>query len=606
MLNYYLRYGMLLACLIGVYTTLTAQSGAPVSFTVSLEQPASQQIRVSMQVPRSTSAFLLLHMPVWSPGYYQRLDYARQVSNFAATDATGRPLNWEKTDSNSWKISWPRTGAVKVTYDVKAARAFVANSYLDTSRGYIVPASVCMYPEGGIQKPVKLTVKPYKAWKQVVTGLEKVPGQPHSFAASDFDVLYDSPLLAGNLDSLPPFVVKGVPHYFVGYKMGEFDGQSLMDDLKKITTAAADLVGDIPFKDYTIIGIGPGQGGIEHLNSTTISFSGNGLHERSARVRVLNFIAHEYFHHYNAKRIRPFELGPFDYLNGNRTNLLWIAEGLTVYYEYLILRRAGITTEDEMIANLRGNILAFEGKPGRLYQSLVQASYDTWSDGPFGRTADEVNKTISYYDKGPVVGTLLDFTIRHHSQNKKSLDDVMRTLYYKYYKEKGRGYTDAEFQIACEAAAGVSLASFFEYTHTTKELDYPAILSYAGLSIDTVARAQPGAWLGFTTQTRNDSLYVGQVDWQSPAWEAGVRGRHVITEINGQKATRAVLENWLKSSEPGAEIKLKTIQGGILKELSIRSAVQRKASFEIKKIANPDALQQAILADWSRGSAAMK
>lgn len=606
MLNHYLRRWTLLAGLVCVHTALTAQSTAPVSFTVSLERPASQQIGVSMQVPRGKEAFLLLRMPVWSPGYYQRLDYARQVSNFVATDATGRPLNWEKTDSNSWKINWPRTGSVKVSYDVKAARAFVANSYLDTTRGYIVPTSVCMYPEGGIQKPVRITVKPYKGWKQVVTGLDKIPGQAHSFTAPDYDVLYDSPLLAGNLDSLPPFSVRGIPHYFAGFRMGEFDGQSLMDDLKKITTAAVDLIGDIPFNHYTFIGIGPGQGGIEHLNSTTISFSGNALRERGARVRTLNFIAHEYFHHYNAKRIRPFELGPFDYLNGNRTNLLWIAEGLTVYYEYLILRRAGITTEEEMIANLRGNILAFEGKPGRLYQSLAQASYDTWSDGPFGRTADEVNKTISYYDKGPVVGMLLDFTIRHHSQNKKSLDDVMRTMYYKYYKEKGRGYTDAEFQIACEAAAGVSLASFFEYTHTTKELDYPTILSYAGFGIDTVAQAQPGAWLGFTTQMRNDSLYVGQVDWQSPAWEAGIRGRHVITEINGQKATRAILDNLLKSSEPGTEIKLKTIQSGITKELSIRSAVQRKASFEIRKLANPDALQQAILADWSRGPATVK
>lgn len=606
MLNHYLRRWTFLAGLACIHTAITAQSTAPVSFTVSLERPASQQINVSMQVPRGNEAFLLLRMPVWSPGYYQRLDYARQVSNFAATDATGRSLNWEKTDSNSWKISWPRTGSVKVSYDVKAARAFVANSYLDTTRGYIVPTSVCMYPEGRIQKPVKITVKPYKGWKQVVTGLDKVPGQTHSFTAPDYDVLYDSPLLAGNLDSLPPFSVKGVPHYFAGFRMGEFDGQSLMDDLKKITTAAVDLIGDIPFSHYTIIGIGPGQGGIEHLNSTTISFSGNALRERGARIRTLNFIAHEYFHHYNAKRIRPFELGPFDYLNGNRTNLLWIAEGLTVYYEYLILRRAGITTEEEMIGNLRGNILAFEGKPGRLYQSLVQASYDTWSDGPFGRTADEVNKTISYYDKGPVVGMLLDFTIRHHSQNKKSLDDVMRTMYYKYYKEKGRGYTDAEFQIACEAAAGVSLASFFEYTHTTKELDYPTILSYAGLGINTVAHAQPGAWLGFTTQTRNDSLYVGQVDWQSPAWEAGIRGRHVITEINGQKATRTILDNLLKSSEPGTEIKLKTIQGGITKELNIRSAVQRKASFEIRKLTDANALQRAILADWSRGAATEK
>lgn len=594
------RWGLLiiLAAFSGV---LRAQSPTPVSFTVSLEDPASRQMQVSMKVPRGKTPFLLLHMPVWSPGYYQRLDYARQVSNFSATDDAGRALSWERTDTSSWKISWPRTGNVQIKYAVKATRAFVANSYLDSTRGYIIPGSVCMYPDGGIRQPVKITVKPFKEWKQVVTGLDKVSGQPHTFTAPDFDVLFDSPLLAGNLDSLPPFYVKGVPHYFVGYKLGEFDRQGLMNDLQKITSAAVDLIGDIPFRHYTFIGIGPGQGGIEHLNSTTISFSGNALNDHASRIRTLNFIAHEYFHHYNAKRIRPYELGPFDYQNGNRTNLLWIAEGLTVYYEYLLLRRAGITTEEELMANLRGNILAFEGKPGRLFQSLVQASYDTWSDGPFGRTADEINKTISYYDKGPVVGMLLDFTIRHYSKNSRSLDDVMRTLYNKYYKEQGRGYTDAEFQIACEAAAGISLASFFEYTHTVKELDYPGILAYAGLEIDTVARPQPGAWLGFTTQFRSDSIYVGQVDWQSPAWNAGIRSRQVVLEINGKKAGRNELENLLSGSQPGEVVKLKMMQGAQVKDLEVKSAVLRKATFDIKKTGNADPLQKAILNDWLRG-----
>ena len=199
---------------------------------------------------------------------------------------------------------------------------------------------------------------------------------------------------------------------------------------------------------------------------------------------MMNFIAHEYFHHYNVKRIRPVELGPFDYDRGNRTNLLWISEGLTVYYEYLMVKRAGLTSPTTLFSNFESNLNAVENNPGRFYQSLQQASYSTWSDGPFGTQGNEPGKSISYYDKGPLVGMLLDFEIRNATQNKKSLDDVMRTLYRKYYKEEQRGFTEAEFQAACEQVAGISLTGVLEYVYTTKEIDYAKYLAYAGLKIE--------------------------------------------------------------------------------------------------------------------------
>jgi predicted metalloprotease with PDZ domain len=166
-----------------------------------------------------------------------------------------------------------------------------------------------------------------------------------------------------------------------------------------------------------------------------------------------------------------------------------------------------------LLQSLAGNIKAHEAREGKHFQSLVQASYDTWSDGPFGRTGEGVKKTISYYDKGPVVGLLLDFTIRQHSKNQRSLDDVMRTLYYRYYKEKGRGFTDAEFRQACESAAGRSLADFFEYIYTTRELDYDTILAYAGLRLDkenwqllrltTIDENQEAIWKNWSRDRQN-------------------------------------------------------------------------------------------------------
>jgi predicted metalloprotease with PDZ domain len=257
-----------------------------------------------------------------------------------------------------------------------------------------------------------------------------------------------------------------------------------MQNLKKIIEKGTDIIGDIPYNRYTFIGIGPGFGGIEHLNNATVSFDGNRLDQKGSMTRILNFLGHEYFHNYNVKRIRPYELGPFDYDKENRTNLLWVSEGLTVYYEYLIVLRAGLMSEQELFDNLGSNIDAYENDPGSPFQSLSQASYNTWSDGPFGMKGKDQDKAISYYDKGPVIGMILDFTIRNATQNKKSLDDVMRQLYRKYYKELQRGFTDAEFQEECESAAGISLAPEFEYVYTTRDIDYTHYLTYAGLKID--------------------------------------------------------------------------------------------------------------------------
>jgi predicted metalloprotease with PDZ domain len=164
-----------------------------------------------------------------------------------------------------------------------------------------------------------------------------------------------------------------------------------------------------------------------------------------------------------------------------------VSEGLSVYYEYLVVKRAGLMNEEELLKVLSGNISSVENNPGKNFQSLQQASYNTWSEGPFGTQGRDPNNAISYYDKGPVVGLLLDFEIRNSTGNKRSLDDVMKLLYWKYYKEKGRGFTEAEFQHACEEVASKPLMEFFEYVYTTKELDYDKYLVYAGLKLNTTS-----------------------------------------------------------------------------------------------------------------------
>lgn len=453
-------------------------------YTVSFPQPAGHTCNVELYCSNWTQDSIRLKMPRWMPGYYQVIDYAKSVENILAGDGSGKNIPVKKINGNTWVIHGIKNKSFFVKYTVRTTKEFVANSYIDSAHAYIIPENTFLYAEGHLNAPIAVRLLSGKTWKRIATGLDPVTARPNEFTAPDFDILYDCPILIGDLQELPSFTVKGIEHRFIGYNSGHFDHVLFINNLKKIVEAGAAIIGEIPYKQYTFIGIGPGRGGIEHLNNTTISFDGTGLDKPEAMNRMMNFIAHEYFHHYNVKRIRPFELGPFDYDKGNRTNLLWLSEGLTVYYEYLITKRAGLADAKTLLSNFQKNIDAVENNPGRRYQSLQQASYNTWSDGPFGTQGSKPDSSISYYDKGPVVGLFLDFEIRNATQNKKSLDDVMRMLYREYYKKERRGFTEAEFQEACEYVAGTSLTDIFEYVYTTKELNYAKYLAYGGLKID--------------------------------------------------------------------------------------------------------------------------
>ncbi len=453
-----------------------------IDYTVSMSQPATHQYHVELRTRGWRQDTLVFKMPKWMPGYYQIMDYAKSVQNILVRDEKGKDFPFQRLNDNTLRISGIRNKSLVLRYDVMTTRQFVANSYVDSEHAYLIPENTFFYIDGFLHLPVNVEIVT-TPWNTIATGLEPTE-KPNQFTALNFDILYDCPVLIGNLETLPSFNVNGIDHRFMGYQLGTFDTVDFIEKLKKITEAAVAVIGDIPFKQYTYIAIGPGRGGIEHLNNTTFSFDGTGLNNAVAMNRMMNFLAHEYFHHYNVKRIRPFELGPFDYEKGSKTNLLWVSEGLSVYYEYLIVKRAGLVDERTLLGNLEENINAYENSPGRFYQSLTQASYNTWKGGPFGTQGEEPGKSISYYDKGPIVGLFLDFAIRHATQNEKSLDDVMQLLYWKYYKAKGRGFTDAEFEQTCEEVAGSSLAQLFEYVYTTCELDYARYLNFAGLKME--------------------------------------------------------------------------------------------------------------------------
>lgn len=476
---------LFVACFfLSVVKSGSAQTGSGIiHYQVSLPDAGKHMVHVLMRLPKSASEQVLVKLPKWTTGYYQLMDYDKNITNLLVR-VNGRPARYTQKATNAWEITSIKNQSVEIEYDVLCNKKFVANSYADSSHAFLLFSSLLLYEDKALNRPATVSIALPSGWKDIATGLSPT-NVKYTYRAIDFDQLYDCPMLLGNLEKLPSFDIDKKQHHFIGYQLGNFNKEVFMQDLKKIIQAAADVFKDIPYQQYTFLAIGPGRGGIEHSNSAAVSFSGNELNTPAGRNRIMTFLTHEYFHHYNIKRIRPLELGPFDYDRENRTNLLWLSEGLSVYYQYVIAKRAGVIDEGMILGNFEKNISNHENNPGKLYQSLAQSSYNTWSDGPNGTGGKDPGKAISFYEKGPIVGLVLDIVIRNNTGNRRSLDDVMHRIYWKYYKGLQRGLTDAEFQEACEEAAGRSLSDVFELVYTTREIDYATYLEKGGLQLET-------------------------------------------------------------------------------------------------------------------------
>nr|MDQ3806367.1 peptidase M61 [Acidobacteriota bacterium] len=471
-----------------------AGSAAPeINFTVSMPRPHTHLLEVETRLRYASAApaAVDLVMPVWTPGSYLVREFERHVQDFAAQGDGGRALPWTKVNKNTWRVETGGARELRVRYSVYANELSVRTNELNDRRAVWNNAALLMYPDGHLAAPSTLRVAPFGNWK-VATGLPGVAGERHTFRAENFDVLYDSPFLAADFREVS-FDVRGVAHCVVFDGPGNYDPERVRRDVKKVVEAAVGMMGDVPYRDYTILVVlGPtGGGGLEHLNSTLLTWRRFGFSADSDWRDFLTLVAHEYFHLWNVKRIRPDALGPFDYTRENYTRLLWVAEGVTSYYESLLLRRAGLMTDRQFLDLQARAFQSLQNTPGRLEQSLEEASFDAWVKY-YRQDENTINSAVSYYDKGAVVALLLDLEIRRRSDGRRSLDDVLRQLYEEFGK-RGRNYTPADFQRVAEQAAGGSLEEFFKaYVRGREELDYNAALDAAGLRLDTTGAGQPG------------------------------------------------------------------------------------------------------------------
>jgi Predicted protease with the C-terminal PDZ domain len=584
--------------------TFSQTAPSTIAYTVSMPEPSNHLFHVVLRLDGIKGEILDLKMPAWHPGYYRLIDYEKNVLNFrAGLSPDSSPMPWQKVTKNTWRVVTGNADHVFISYDVLGTVTFSAQNFLNENRAFIAPTGMYMYLPGQLQHPVSVSIQLPQNWTRIATGLDMRPiangNGARVFTAPDFDTLYDCPMLIGNQETLD-FQVQGRLHTVAIENIpASVDRPRMIADLKQMVETAAKVIGDIGYVHYAFLMMGSGNGGIEHSNSSANSFNGSSLTTPAGYLSWLSFISHEYFHNYNVKRIRPIALGPFDYDSENLTNMLWVSEGLSVYYQDLVLVRAGIQTKDQYLEKMTASINSFENAPGHHYQSATDSSMTTWGTSGVG---NDRNTTISYYNNGSMLGAMLDLKIRNDSGNRKSLDDVMRTLYNKYYQEKKRGFTDEEFRLECEAAAGGPLTEVFEYASTTKDVDYAKYFALAGLGVTFTTEDAPGSYLGLNMQTRDGKLIVSGVTPASPAQRAGLGERDQILEVDGIAATPKAINDMLSARKPGDKTRLKISRNNTPQEVEVTLDKNVKRTFRIQPGANPSALQGAILKDWLRAA----
>ena len=594
-----------------------------IAFTISMPRPHTHLFDIDVSIKRGPAvtapAEELLVMPVWTPGSYLVREFERHVQDFGATDSAGKPLKWEKINKNTWRVETGGSRDWHATYKVYANELSVRTSELNSSHGYWNNANLLMYLEGFLTSPATVRVVAPDVWK-VATGLPGVPGQRNTFRAENFDVLYDSPFEASNFKSIL-FNVKGVPHRIVIDGEGNYDPERMRRDVQKIVETQVELMGgEVPYRDYTFflhLRLNAG-GGLEHANSTSLGYPRFGFTisrgdratsasptagEQTRDYRgFLSLVAHEFFHLWNVKRIRPDALGPFDYSKENYTKLLWVAEGLTDYYADLTLRRAGLITDGEFISATARAIQALQNTPGRLVQSVEESSFDSWVK--FYRPDENtINSQVSYYDKGAILGLLLDLEIRKRTRGAKSLDDVLRSLYAEFFK-KDRNYTPADFQKASEAVAGASLEEFFaKYVRGKEELNYNAALEAVGLRLDTTALGPNGqpverVYFGADVRQEEDRLMVARVHAGSAAYNQGLNTGDQIVALDNVRVTRDFFNARLAEKKPGDMINLTIFRFDELSTLLIKLGGRSDGTYRIVPLPTQTEAQKRMLRSW--------
>ncbi len=632
-------------------------------YTVDLEDTRNHYLTIKVEVPVDSDTTELM-MAVWTPGSYLVREYARNIDSMTVTSGD-RELKFEKIRKNRWLVETKGIKSFEVSYRLYCNEMSVRTNWVGNQYAMINGAPTFITVPDRLDKQHEVQLLLPRNWTRSATSLKSVGDNPHRFVAENFDELVDSPIVAGNV-SVYPFVVGGIEHQLVNVgESGYWNGTKAATDLKKIVEAHQEMWGVVPYDRYMFINmIVESGGGLEHDNSSILMTSRWSFRDRGRYKSWLSLASHEFFHTWNIRRLRPKSLVTYDYENEVYTDSLWIAEGITSYYEDLLLLRAGLLSRSEFLSRLSGNVEGVQRTGGRKLQSLKDSSYDAWIKY-YRPDENSSNTRISYYSKGAVAAFLLDARIRKLTKGEKSLDDLMRKLFADYVTT---GYTTEEFRAAASELAGQDLSDWFDSViDSTDELDYSDIEAIGVIAPYKKPAAQKEAdkkeadkkeadkkeadkketdkkeeskkeeskkeeskkvlagltdlkdrlvgavgvkprpsksrgrpYLGFRTSAADGIVKVTSVKPDSPASDVGINLDDEVIAVNGFRITSSV-DSRLSQYEVGDELEILISRRGQLMTLNLIIGQLESSSYRLRFVARPSKEQRRQLDLWLTG-----
>ena len=570
-----------------------AKPPAPIDYLLDLRQTGSHLVLVTMTVPDAGPSSEI-QFPAWN-ALYQIRDFVRNVENVKA-GCDGQPRELVPVDRNTWRTADGPCRQLELSYSVYANEEGPFSCVLNPEHAFLNFAQVLFYLPGARDREARVRFLLPQDWK-VGTLLDdsQTSGE---FKAANYDALVDSPAEAGRFQEFAYH--QGGAEYRVVVHGGsvQYSPQKLLASLQRITATETEIMRDTPFASYTFIlhFAREGNGGMEHRNGTAISFPASDLSTRWEGLELT--LAHEFFHLWNVKRIRPQGLEPVDYIRGNDTSDLWFCEGITSTYQELTLLRAGLIKRQQFYEHVAAEIERLQERPARIFQSAEVSGLDAWLERypEYFRPA----RSISYYNKGELLGFLLDLGIRQASANRHGLDDVMRHLNDDFAR-RGRFFTEVDLRrLVAELAPPADWveAFFRDYVFGTRELDYRTYLGYAGLELETQTEKQ--AALGFWgVRSTNGAITVESVDMDSNAERAGLRRGDIVVSINGERLM--ALPQDVVGLKAGRGIQLEVRRHSKTIALNFDVGVKTTTHYAIREVPSPSAAQSRVRRGWLNG-----
>ena len=577
---------------LSILAACSAPAFADVNYALNISQPEHHLGDVNVEFPKTAQSYLDVKLPAWRTGRYEILNLANGVRYFKASDDEGNALKWEKIDHSTWRVHLNEPTQVNVDYQVYANELGKRARHIDDSHAFVDASGFFMFSESFRQEPVTVELNVPKAWRSV-SGMENYKNK-HSFKASDYDVLVDSPIETG-INELRTFEVDGREYELVVWGEGNYDIELMLTDLKKLVTTGNVIWDSYPYERYVfMVHATSGAGGAtEHLNSTIIQRPRDRFGSREDYLGFISTAAHEFIHTWNVKAYRPKGLAPYDYTNINYSKLLWIAEGSTSYFEDHLLVRSGIQTTDEFFKNFSKTINRHLITPGREVQSASETSFDKWINqgGDHAR-----NYGTNIYLEGSLLSMALDIDLLEKSQGKISYKDVHNEL-YKQHKLPA-GFTEQDVLAILKQLSGRDYSAWWQANVSSPaNLDFDALLAKVGLSFELPEKAKATPSLDAFTKNTGELLTLTHVRRDGAAWQGGLTTDDKLVAINKKHVGKDLTAS-LETFKAGDKVTVDFIRRDAL--MSTELVLSEDFDKPKKVVANKNATdeQKALFKAW--------